>query len=318
LIGEAAHIHGARPQSKRYSSKMSDAARAEITNGIWLCRNCHKLIDTDHVRFSSDLLFAWREEHENYVLSELGNTSDRIRLDQQNVSLIDFNGYPPLIRRIILDKPGGWEWRLAAELMRYFNTPHFKAIKDLRDGFYIKPRIHIDEENILNWISKKLNEASNMVPPVEKLLDRLTLSFGKPGEEGDEYEIHHVCGLIRDYISEIIKHEETLYFASVPEKAENALELLKNCIGSQVEKLEMIPKHLDEVVSLIDVEHEGTKDNPKVINKTIIFELPKNWERDMDREISKFRDSKSGDRSSGGGSFIVTIIIIIFLVAVFF
>lgn len=171
VIGEAAHIHGARPQSKRYASGMTDAAKAEITNGIWLCRNCHKLIDTDDTRYTSDLLFAWREEHEKIVLSKLGNTADIIQFEQQSELLPDFEGYPPIIRRIVLDKSAGWEWRLTAELMRYFNAPYFRRIKDLRDGCYIKSRVHIDEENILNWIGQRINEAFNMATPIEKLLD---------------------------------------------------------------------------------------------------------------------------------------------------
>lgn len=100
LIGEAAHIRGARPQSKRYVSGMTDAARAEITNGIWLCRNCHKIIDTDDIRYTTDLLFAWREKHEEFVLSELGNSSDRIQLDQRESLLSTFEGYPPIVRRL--------------------------------------------------------------------------------------------------------------------------------------------------------------------------------------------------------------------------
>ena len=47
LIGEAAHISGARETSARFDANSDDFKRAEITNGIWLCRNCHKLIDDD-------------------------------------------------------------------------------------------------------------------------------------------------------------------------------------------------------------------------------------------------------------------------------
>lgn len=317
LIGEAAHILGARQQAKRYISDMTDAARAEITNGIWLCRNCHKLIDADDTRYTSDLLYAWREEHEKFVLSELGNASDRIQLDHQKALLSTFESYPPIVRRIVIDKPDGWEWRLAAELLRYFNAPYFRKIRDLRGGFYIKARDHIDEEHILNWISQRLHEASNMASPVTKLLDRLTLSFGKPGESGDIHEIHHVCGLIRDYIAEVINYEETLYFSSVPDKAEKAIELLKNCMGSQVEKLETIPDALDEVVSLIDMEHEGTEEKPKIIQKTITFELPGGWERKMGREIRKLRKSYSDDTSSGCATMIMVALIITLLVLIF-
>lgn len=316
LIGEAAHICGARPQSKRYVSDMMETARSVITNGIWLCRNCHKLIDTDDTRYTIDLLYGWREMHEKFVLSELGTSSDRIELEQQESLLSTFEGYPPVVRRIVIDRPDGWEWRLAAELMRHFNEPHFRRIRDLRGGFYIKARNHIDEGYLLDWIRQRLNEVSNLALPVEKLLDRLTLSFGKPGESGDIHEIHHVCKLIGDYISEVIKYEETLYFSSVPEKAEKAVELLKNCMGSQVEKLGSIPDSLDEVVSLIDTEHEGTIENPKVIQKIITFELPKGWVGKMERETRKLGGSYSGDDSSDYATTIVVALIITLLVII--
>lgn len=119
VIGEAAHIRGARPKSKRYCTDMTDQDRAEITNGIWLCRNCHKLVDTDEKRFSAELLFAWREKHEKLVLSELGNSSDKLLSEQQERLLSDFAHYPPIVRRLIIDKPAAWEFHLAAELLRH-------------------------------------------------------------------------------------------------------------------------------------------------------------------------------------------------------
>ena len=72
IIGEAAHIKGAQPDAKRYDPAMSDGERADITNGIWLCRNCHGLVDRDEVRYTVELLVTWRGDHEHRVYSELG------------------------------------------------------------------------------------------------------------------------------------------------------------------------------------------------------------------------------------------------------
>src|SRR5262245_25841622 len=63
-IGEAAHIYGLTSNSARYKEGLTQAELSDITNGIWLCRNCHKLIDNDPVRFPVDLLFQWRRQHE--------------------------------------------------------------------------------------------------------------------------------------------------------------------------------------------------------------------------------------------------------------
>ena len=184
LIGEAAHILGARPNSKRYRSNMTDAARAEITNSIWLCRNCHKLIDTDDKKYTSDILFAWRELHERHIQSELGNSTDRIQFEEQTSKLSAFKNYPPLIRRIIIDKPDGWEWRLTAELMRHLNSPLFRRIDDLRNGLYVKPQEHIDSEEIMKWVQRRLAEASNLISPMVVLIDQLNKSWGPQGESG--------------------------------------------------------------------------------------------------------------------------------------
>ena len=107
VIGEAAHIFGARPNAKRYVESMTDVIRASITNGIWLCRNCHKLVDTESERYSSDILFLWREEHEKYIQAKLGNKTDGLVFEKKNDELLPFKDYPPLIRRIVFDKPDG-------------------------------------------------------------------------------------------------------------------------------------------------------------------------------------------------------------------
>jgi hypothetical protein len=293
IIGEAAHIFGARPDSKRYRPDMTDAARAEITNSIWLCRNCHKLIDSDAQRFTSDLLFAWREEHEKYILSELGSTTDRIQFQSQASKLSIFENYPPLIRRIVIDKPEGWEWRLTAELMRHLNRPLFRKIEDLRDGLYVKPQKHIDEEEVINWVRRQLSEASILLTPLVSLIDRLNKSWGPQGEQGSVEEIYHITSLIHDHLEQIIRFEEQVYFVSVPQKYEKLVELLKNVTGSQAAKLEEIPNSLDGFVALLSEDHGGTKEKPYIVRKKITFDVPKDWEKQMSRELKRLKRHQS-------------------------
>jgi len=321
VIGEAAHIFGARPNAKRFVNDMDDPARASITNGIWLCRNCHKCIDIDEEEYSSGILFLWREEHEKYVQADLGNKTDKLRYEQQNSSLSLFKDYPPLIRRIVIDKPDGWEWRLTAELMRYLNKPHFRKLRDLRDGLCTRLQEHISDDDSIDWISQRLSDAYSLSSKIEKLLDRLTQSWGEPGEPGESgkiEEIFHICCLISNYLEQVIAHEEKLYFASVPDRYLNIINLLKDCWGSQAEKLESIPKDLDNVVSMIGTDHGGTIEDPLVIQKTIVFELPEGWEKKMDKELSKLgADYRIGDDQAGGFKSIVVVVLIILLIWAF-
>lgn len=67
IVGEAAHIQGARPGAKRFDTGMTDEQRAEPSNGIWLCRGCARRIDLDEVRFPVVLLHQWKHAHEHWV-----------------------------------------------------------------------------------------------------------------------------------------------------------------------------------------------------------------------------------------------------------
>lgn len=59
-IGVAAHICAAAPGGKRYDRAMSHEERKSILNGIWLCQSCSKLIDSDEIEFTEELLHEWK------------------------------------------------------------------------------------------------------------------------------------------------------------------------------------------------------------------------------------------------------------------
>ena len=287
LIGEAAHIHGARSGAKRYLSTMHDAARSEITNALWLCRNCHKIIDSDDQRYTANLLFAWRNLHEEYVLGELGNISDKLILEESAIQAESFKNYPPVIKRIVVDKPPAWEWRLASELLSYLNYPLLRKLENLNDQLYTKPLTHIELEQFISWASLKLAEMQRLMPPFEGLLNRLTISFGKPGEAGDIDEIHHVCCLISDYIQQVILIEESLDFVHVPDECIDLVNLLKDCIGSQAMKLANIPEWLNEVVIKATSEEYANRSEREVVHQTIELVLPDNWSSDVNGELQR-------------------------------
>lgn len=287
LIGEAAHIYGAREGSKRYRNSMCDSARAEITNAIWLCRNCHKMIDTDETRYSSAMLFAWRSLHEEYVLSELGNISDKIYHEDNNTKIKPFESYPPIIKRIVIDEPIGWEWRLASELLIYLNAPLFKKMENLTCRLYTKPLQRVEFSDFIGWFNLKIAEIQQLIPPFEGLLENLTLSFGPPGHKGDLNEIHQVCCLISEYLKQVIELEESLYFVSVPDECSDLVSLLRGNIGSQAMKLADIPNTLNEVVEKANSDNESPSGETEIVTKTIEIVLPDNWSSNVEFQLNK-------------------------------
>ncbi len=310
VIGEAAHILGARAGAPRFDHTMHDLARAEVTNAIWLCRNCHKQIDADERRFSASMLYAWREQHEGYVLDELGSATDRIYHEEQTTFLNQFEGYPDIVKRIVLDQPDGWEFRLTAELMRFLNKPLFRRMKDLRAGLYMKAYDHLDDDEVIPWMQDRLSEATALVNPLEGLIAKLNDSWGEPGESGDAEEIHHHTKLFRDCLEQVVEYEERVYFTGVPDKYKRLLDTLKELMVEHFEQIEEIPDCLDEWVTVIGTDHGGTDENPTVLTKTITLDVPDGWSKRFNRELNRL---KYGNPVESSGCLIAMVIAVIFV-----
>lgn len=288
-IGEGAHIRGAKVGSARFDETMSDVTRAAITNAIWLCRNCHGEVDRDEAKYPAELLYVWRKKHEEHVSTELGTPGERARYEVEMARYNFLSGYPQIIHRIVLDKPEGWEWRLAAELMRHLNKPEFKRLRNLRAGHYFRPQPHIQIEEFPRWLVERTHIMSNLLGPLGHLFDRLTGSFGKAGEPADAEEMHDVCILIRDMLSEMVNHEEVLRFTNLPEECVELRAILMETIGRNAERLEELPVKLDEFIALIGTDHGGTKENPTVVTWIVPFETPKDFVQSFNKALSRFQ-----------------------------
>lgn len=63
-IGTAAHICAAAPGGPRYDASQSTDDRKAADNGIWMCRDHGKAIDSDPAAFPVELLRAWKRQAE--------------------------------------------------------------------------------------------------------------------------------------------------------------------------------------------------------------------------------------------------------------
>ena len=70
-IGVAAHICAAAPGGPRYNHTQTREERRAKVNGIWLCQNCARLIDTDERKFTVELLIEWKSKAQERAFREL-------------------------------------------------------------------------------------------------------------------------------------------------------------------------------------------------------------------------------------------------------
>ena len=78
-IGEAAHIYSASENGPRGQNGLSEADLKSIKNGIWMCKNHARLIDTNSGDgFTADQLKAWKYLHEESIKKTQGRISRNI------------------------------------------------------------------------------------------------------------------------------------------------------------------------------------------------------------------------------------------------
>ena len=70
-VGVAAHITAASPEGPRFDESLSPQDRKAISNGIWLCQKCAKLIDNDPTRYAVAKLHDWKRVAEDTAIEEL-------------------------------------------------------------------------------------------------------------------------------------------------------------------------------------------------------------------------------------------------------
>jgi hypothetical protein len=97
-LGVAAHITAAAIGGPRHDSSLISDERSGAENGIWLCQNCAKLVDSDIQRFTVRLLNDWKKQAEMFASQEMGQAvkvspisrkTDRAEEIRQNLKLRD-------------------------------------------------------------------------------------------------------------------------------------------------------------------------------------------------------------------------------------
>ncbi len=271
-IGEAAHIFGAMPNAARYRSEMSDAGRRDTANAVWLCRNCHKIVDADELRYPPEVLFRWRADHERSALERLGSRSAIVRFDVLERKYMKLFGDNDLAMQIAREQAPHWEYRLSAELLRHYLDGPATRWRDLRDGLYTKRWTRLRPDEALPWLQMKMREATAFIPPLMQLYtERLPHSWGPSGQPGDVSEIDRVCRLIGSMGDELVRWEEDMTFTRVPAQLEGIREQLSGFCGHQFEELLKVAGVLDDGIERAELGESTT------VRHTIVFDVPEGW-----------------------------------------
>lgn len=288
-VGEAAHIYGARPGAARFKPDMIGAERSDITNGIWLCCNCHKIIDSDPGQFSPELLFEWRRAHEESVSRRLGKTAERLRQKVALQALKGFENESYLAQQIVIDKPGGWEYRLTLELLRSNLEPVLSRWRALEGKLYTKPITRIPAFEVIDWFRDRLHETGQMPDVILGILEQITQSWGPPGVAGSASAIQRSCSLFVEACRSFLDWEERVRFTRLPDDYEELQDLLVGIVGSFIDKMNEIPTEMAVIFA----------DDAPTGNFTICptLELPDGWPERISAALDRITVKVTGEAS---------------------
>ena len=133
-IGVACHIYAAAPGGPRDDSSISREQRSEMSNAIWLCQSCAKLIDNDVFKYSPQILLGWKTEAECRAQQGIAGEAPTHLFPQPisalHSSIPKIAGLPYVRARELLVN-AGWQpflhsWTFASDIaIKYGNGPGF-------------------------------------------------------------------------------------------------------------------------------------------------------------------------------------------------
>ncbi|ATU73679.1 HNH endonuclease [Komagataeibacter rhaeticus] len=277
-VGEAAHIYGANPGSARFDAQMTSAERADITNAIWLCSNCHKLVDDDPLRYPAGLLFEWQKDHESVVSAQIGKAGAVVRQRYERRHLEEFGKLSYLSERIILEKGDLWEYRLTCEVLRYEMGPVTQRWSALQRGLYTRALTKIPEEEFMSWIHMKFSEMMKIIHSLSTLANfEFVRAWGEAGVPGDDKAIVATCRLVAEACSRALAWEESVRFCVVDNLFEKCQGLLFGIVGRVIDEMSKVSSFMNDIFCKDDLSGQH--------HLSLVFDLPNGWENTFNEEL---------------------------------
>lgn len=84
-IADAAHIAPASSKGPGAGRRTTNAARSDVSNGVWLCKICHKKVDDDPLEYPAELLRRWKNDHANVIRRIVGKDIEAALLELRTV-----------------------------------------------------------------------------------------------------------------------------------------------------------------------------------------------------------------------------------------
>ena len=198
---------------------------------------------------------------------------------EENPLLQEFKNESKKARRIVLERPELWEYRLTEELLRSKLDPIKKDFEALNDGLIYRKSKKVSGKEFMDWVETSMLDLSNLCSMIAQIMNKeLVFSWGKPGEEGDSLAIKRAVDRMIDCCEELFKWEENRISIRPPRAFQKLAKIMNNWTSVIFVQVSNLQQELSELLSKPDL--KGT------YNITLTFEAPENID-DACKEIER-------------------------------
>ena len=142
-IGVAAHIVAAAGKGPRADPSLTPEQRKSIENGIWLCQNCGKAVDSDVSRYTIEQLTQWKHEAEDMAAAEIVSSgpsrrreeSLEIRVHSSELRMWRQQGQDPYDMVVVISLWAPGELRYSCRLSLRNDSSREELLQDARIEF---------------------------------------------------------------------------------------------------------------------------------------------------------------------------------------
>ncbi len=247
---------------------MTSTERSVITNGIWLCCTCAKLIDSDPDSFTVDVLHVWKRTHEGRRAAALG-LDIRIRIENERLTTL-FRRESPAALQIALDRPEYWEHLLFIELARSKLRVIRNGLDDLRDDVVVLPKLRLEVTELPQWVAIRTEELGSFIDVLRNIVeDRIARSGGPDGHLGDPEAILRAANLLDRACEGLLGWEREVARTVFPQAFEDLRSQMRGWTHGFFSEMEKIPSAMS-----VPIEHRVAGQHTIVI----AFHAPSNME----------------------------------------
>lgn len=170
-------------------------------------------------------------------------------------------------QQIALERPGFWEYLLTEELLSSIIADIDRRFDQLKRGLIFRQSRKLSGQEFMDWASLKFDDIVSIVEMIKvAITEEIPISWGKPGEPGNQIEIKRAVDKIKEGCNELFELEAELLSLKPPQSFLKLRQILEG-FSSQI--ISDITRLRDEIKTIFQQPNPEGKYEINIVFKAI-------------------------------------------------